>query len=689
MEKTTDQLLSNFDINTAVNANEIKGKVSKSMTKTKNKINKKEQKKLAKAVSIILHHEKQDIANLFSSNPTKNLFVYHFGNGDEIDQQIIKEHLNAFDPNNKVYIFPGISFGFIQLSNINAGEALFSNRLNKDDGLNKELVYMNFNIILKSNQITLSKSENSDDVDKDVEDSKIRNVNYFFTALDYEAIKVKDINNFPIARFYQSENYLVPGLIIIDEFISKEEEKRYIENCEKDTWANLSNRKVQHFGYEFIYGKNQVNKHNKTGELPEYFSELTHKLQIELNRFYYDKEELRGNFYKHLTDNEVNTEKYGNTFLQNFSKFDQLTINKYSSGDGIPPHVDAHTPFEDVFCSVTLNTGVVMSFFKGDETRHIYLKPRSAAFFSGEARYEWEHFIASRKVDIVEDTLIPRGTRISLTFRKVREGSDCECLIKEKCDNQPNNNNSIQVTSLKIDNISSDVPTDIEKDSVYAVYEQIAPHFSHTRYKPWPKVAEYLASLEKGSIVGDIGCGNGKYLSAVDGLYTIGTDRCYNLINIAKEKNPKSDTFVSDSLKLPFRDNCLDHAISIAVIHHFSNDLMRIRAIKEITRIVKPKGTFLIYVWSLERDDNKFSEQDNFVPWHLQDVYEEKDSKQLKNKNLKKDVVKEKNAVVYHRYYHVFKDKELESLLEKVENIKILRSYYDQENWCCICEKTE
>ena len=52
----------------------------------------------------------------------------------------------------------------------------------------------------------------------------------------------------------------------------------------------------------------------------------------------------------------------------------------------------------------------------------------------------------------------------------------------------------------------------MEKQHVYEVYEKIAPHFSNTRYKPWPKIAEFLNSLEPGSVVADVGCGNGKYL---------------------------------------------------------------------------------------------------------------------------------------------------------------------------------
>lgn len=45
-----------------------------------------------------------------------------------------------------------------------------------------------------------------------------------------------------------------------------------------------------------------------------------------------------------------------------------------------------------------------------------------------------------------------------------------------------------------------------------SVYEAIASHFSDTRYKPWPLIPAFLASLPSGSVGADLGCGNGKYL---------------------------------------------------------------------------------------------------------------------------------------------------------------------------------
>ena len=47
-------------------------------------------------------------------------------------------------------------------------------------------------------------------------------------------------------------------------------------------------------------------------------------------------------------------------------------------------------------------------------------------------------------------------------------------------------------------------------------------------------------------------------------------------------------------------------------------------------------------------------------------------------------------APTLHRYYHVFRDRELDQLIEKyVQNLHIISSYYDHANWCIIAEKVQ
>jgi len=50
---------------------------------------------------------------------------------------------------------------------------------------------------------------------------------------------------------------------------------------------------------------------------------------------------------------------------------DQLTINDYETGagkgvyTGIPPHIDVHKPFKEIFVSLSLSSGCAMTFENG------------------------------------------------------------------------------------------------------------------------------------------------------------------------------------------------------------------------------------------------------------------------------------------------------------------------------------
>jgi alkylated DNA repair dioxygenase AlkB len=49
----------------------------------------------------------------------------------------------------------------------------------------------------------------------------------------------------------------------------------------------------------------------------------------------------------------------------------------------------------------------------------LFLARRSLVVLSGEARYDWRHAIPGRKSDTQEGRMVPRGRRLSLTFRNV------------------------------------------------------------------------------------------------------------------------------------------------------------------------------------------------------------------------------------------------------------------------------
>ncbi|KAH9218619.1 S-adenosyl-L-methionine-dependent methyltransferase, partial [Leptodontidium sp. 2 PMI_412] len=124
-------------------------------------------------------------------------------------------------------------------------------------------------------------------------------------------------------------------------------------------------------------------------------------------------------------------------------------------------------------------------------------------------------------------------------------------------------------------------PESYEEQHVHQVYEQIASHFSSTRYKPWPIVESFLQSLAPGSIGLDIGCGNGKYLAVNKDIFIIGSDRSSNLVKIARHHEPHA-AVVADSLSLPHQDGRFDFAICIAVVHHLSTRERRKEAVESI-----------------------------------------------------------------------------------------------------------
>ncbi|XP_078095210.1 putative tRNA methyltransferase 9B [Mustelus asterias] len=156
--------------------------------------------------------------------------------------------------------------------------------------------------------------------------------------------------------------------------------------------------------------------------------------------------------------------------------------------------------------------------------------------------------------------------------------------------------------------------TQLEDAHVHNVYKQTAPYFTELRSKAWPNVRQFLMDQEPGSLIADVGCGIGKYLSVNSQVYKLGSDYCSPLVEIAKRHG--HEVMVCDNLILPYRDQCFNAVISIGVIHHFSTKDRRIRAIREMTRTLLRGGQMMIYVWAMEQKYRRFEKQDIFVPWN-------------------------------------------------------------------------
>ena len=85
------------------------------------------------------------------------------------------------------------------------------------------------------------------------------------------------------------------------------------------------------------------------------------------------------------------------------------------------------------------------------------------------------------------------------------------------------------------------------------VQNVIANHFDKTRHHTWPKIEDFVLSLNKNSTIYDIGCGNGRNMNIRNDCTFIGCDNNNELLSQAKNKS--LTCVFGDNLNLPFNDS--------------------------------------------------------------------------------------------------------------------------------------
>lgn len=216
------------------------------------------------------------------------------------------------------------------------------------------------------------------------------------------------------------------------------------------------------------------------------------------------------------------------------------------------------------------------------------------------------------------------------------------------------------------------IPENVEQQHVHDVYDSIAAHWHHTRGKRkvhWARVKHFLLSLSPGSLVADVGCGDGKYFGLNPNVQVVGCDYSQRLLEVSKLDGGGMDysheSFACDALHLPFLSSMFDATMCIAVLHHISSADRRLQVLSELIRITSPGGHIFIQAWAQEQSagGRVFATQDVFVPWKL-------------NRRYSSDG----QDVVYNRYCHVYKEGELEKLVAGLP-VRIEEGGYDCGNW--------
>merc|ERR1712071_463257 len=121
----------------------------------------------------------------------------------------------------------------------------------------------------------------------------------------------------------------------------------------------------------------------------------------------------------------------------------------------------------------------------------------------------------------------------------------------------------------------------------------------------------------------------------------------------------------------------------------------RLQAFSELARVLKSGGKGFATVWAFEQKNTNYVDKggDGSGDWsasawsHDGGSDEEEKVVQVhkartKFKSSDLLVPWKLNGETYHRFYHVFKEGEIQDILSKIPNVVIDRVFYDDGNWC-------
>ncbi|KAH9255091.1 hypothetical protein BASA81_006850 [Batrachochytrium salamandrivorans] len=236
------------------------------------------------------------------------------------------------------------------------------------------------------------------------------------TARERSLPTAREMEEMESCRVYTNQELAVycPGLSLLLDFITEDEETAICEELDQESWDDRLSRRVQHYGYEFDYATRLAISNGLTNSraFPSRCSALIRQLP--------DRVAGLG--------------------------FNQLTVNEYLPGRGIAPHVDSHSCFGDLMLSVSLLADTCIRFVprssrlegrEGIQRVNLWVPRRAVLLMEGPSRFAFSHGIASRKSDLVDGVVVPRGARrVSLTFRIIRVPEGCACDYPDTCEAQ-------------------------------------------------------------------------------------------------------------------------------------------------------------------------------------------------------------------------------------------------------------
>lgn len=130
-----------------------------------------------------------------------------------------------------------------------------------------------------------------------------------------------------------------------------------------------------------------------------------------------------------------------------------------------------------------------------------------------------------------------------------------------------------------------------------------------------------LTDAPAGSRILDVATGTGKqaFAFAKKGYAVVGIDLSEDMLKVASSKNTYDNINfqISNATKLPFEDNSFDVSCVSFALHDMILSI-REKALREMVRVTKPKGTIVIVDYALPKN-KKLS---RFLIYHFVKIYE-------------------------------------------------------------------
>jgi tRNA (uracil-5-)-methyltransferase TRM9 len=187
------------------------------------------------------------------------------------------------------------------------------------------------------------------------------------------------------------------------------------------------------------------------------------------------------------------------------------------------------------------------------------------------------------------------------------------------------------------------------------VFNEIAPAWynyrHHTIFRA--ELAALARRWGRGRLL-NVGCGHGAdFIPFKDAFELHGIDFSPGMLQQAARYAARygfsAQLVEADARQLPYTDAFFDFAIAVAVYHHLETKNDRLRALRELYRVLRPGGEAFITVWNRWQPRFWLRRRDILVPWRQQE------------KTL-------------YRFYHLFSYRELEGMIRQA-GFEVLQSY--------------